>query len=132
MLNDSGFFPDYWLASHQINLRRMDRRVLTKYIKKVNTLEEPPTLYPGYYIRDIKVDRSNFIFGVDEYFLTKDLFSYMKNNCPFLLYRRYYLMSFLFKNILGRLAQKLSQEETEAYNRFLDYVFPGREGRFSY
>lgn len=119
LIDDNQNFMIYIVASKQLNYKRFDHNIISSFVKCVKSRK---TCLTDYGINQLNHD-TNFIFGVDEYFLNQDLInSIKKNNLPYIFRIKFGIIDYVYWNIFG--FKTMKKEKVKEYKNFLNYVMP--------
>lgn len=105
------YIKAYAVAPKVFNMKRMDKRILIGYLYEVK-YNKKNIIYSDYKKQRQLQGKTNFIFGVDEYFINHTVIKYLEENKLCFAYRYYYqIISLLFfanENLLDQ-KEKLSK-----------------------
>lgn len=121
----SDFVRPYAVAWKIFNVKRMDKKLLIDYLYEVK-LNKNNIIYSDYQnIRDIKQD-TNFIFGVDEYFINNTMIEYLYKNKLCFAARYYYQIHFplffFYEKIQQNDVYKISEKDIKDFKRIIDFI----------
>jgi hypothetical protein len=108
----------YAIAPKGVSLKRLDKNVLTQFIRSVNKPDRGPLTF---YEKTINVGNKAFIFGADEHFLNRDLIRYLlRENLPFTLKYSYNIISPYFWAV--KEYDDFTKEQKRMVNLAIDFV----------